>query len=207
MLQHALVLSSESGIAVAGLCLGLAVLIYFAWQSWRKLGALSRSRARLLSVGAAISLGLVVLQIYQSHEGLDEGIVAQAGPWSRLHGMSAEALAASGLAVVATYHNDNARTGQNTLETVLTPSNVNAAQFGKLYSFPVNGYVYAQPLYVPQVAIPGNGIHDVVIVATQHDSVYAFDADSPTPTPLWRVNFLNPAARHHHARRQRRQFQ
>ncbi len=194
MPQDALVLSSESGIAVAGLCLGLAVLIYFALQSWRKLGAISRSRARLLSVGAAIFLGLVVLQIYQSHEGLDEDILAQAGPWSRLHGMSAEALAASGQVVVATYHNDNARTGQNTLETVLTPRNVNAAQFGKLYSFPVDGYVYAQPLYVPQVAIPGNGIHDVVIVATQHDSVYAFDADSPTPTPLWRVNFLNPAA-------------
>jgi hypothetical protein len=194
MLQHALVLSSESGIAVAGLCLGLAVLIYFALQSWRKLGARSRSRARLLSVGAAIALGLVVLQFYQRREGIDEDIVAQAGPWSRLHGMSAEALAASGLAVVATYHNDNARTGQNTLETALTPSNVNAAQFGKLYSFPVDGYVYAQPLYVPQVAIPGNGIHNVLIVATQHDSVYAFDADSPTPAPLWRVNFLNPAA-------------
>ena len=85
-------------------------------------------------------------------------------------------------------------TGQNTLETVLTPDNVNAAKFGRLYSFPVDGYVYAQPLYMPQVAIPGNGIHNVVIVATQHDSVYAFDADSPTPDPLWRVNFLNPDA-------------
>ena len=67
-------------------------------------------------------------------------------------------------------------------------------KFGRLYSFPVDGYVYAQPLYMPQVAIPGNGIHNVLIVATQHDSVYAFDADSPTPDPLWRVNFLNPDA-------------
>ena len=108
--------------------------------------------------------------------------------------MTAEALTAAGLAVVATYHNDNARTGQNTLETVLTPDNVNPAHFGRLYSFPVDGYVYAQPLYMPQVAIPGNGIHNVVIVATQHDSVYAFDADSPTPAPLWRVNFLDPDA-------------
>ncbi len=93
-----------------------------------------------------------------------------------------------------TYHNDNSRTGQNTLETQLTPDNVNAVHFGKLYSFPVDGYVYAQPLYMPQVAIPGNGIHNVVLVATQHDSVYAFDADSPAPMPLWHVNFLNPDA-------------
>ncbi|HKD74874.1 MAG TPA: hypothetical protein VKB76_05240, partial [Ktedonobacterales bacterium] len=56
----------------------------------------------------------------------------------------------------------------------------------------VDGYIYAQPLYMPQVAIPGNGIHNLVIVATQHDSVYAFDADSPTPDPLWKVSFLNP---------------
>ena len=89
-------------------------------------------------------------------------------PHSQL--VTAESLAASGLPVVATYHNDNFRTGQNTLETLLTPDNVNAGHFGKLYSFPVDGYVYAQPLYMPQVAIPGNGIHNVVIVATQHDT-------------------------------------
>lgn len=194
MRQAALALSPKSALPVVGLCLGLAALIYFTCQSWRKLGALSRSRARLLSVGAALSLGLVFLQFYPWHEGIDEELLAPAGPWSRLHGMSAEALAASGLAVVTTYHNNNARSGQNPLETVLTPGNVNAAHFGKLYSFPVDGYVYAQPLYVPQVAIPGNGIHNLVIAATEHDSVYAFDADAPTPTPLWHVNFLDPAA-------------
>ena len=117
-----------------------------------------------------------------------------ASPFPQSQSATVESLNAAGLAVVATYHNDNARTGQNIVETVLTPDNVNAAHFGKLYSFPVDGYVYAQPLYMPQVAIPGNGIHNVVIVATQHDSVYAFDADSPTPAPLWRVNFLNPDA-------------
>ena len=98
------------------------------------------------------------------------------------------------LTAVSTYHNDNARTGQYITETVLTPANVNPARFGKLYSYPLDGYVYAQPLYMPQVAIPGNGVHNVVVVATQHDSVYAFDADSSSATPLWRVNFLNPDA-------------
>ena len=108
--------------------------------------------------------------------------------------LTAESLAAAGLPVVATYHNDNARTGQNTIETVLTPGQREAAHFGRLYSFPVDGYVYAQPLYMPQVAIPGNGIHNVVIVATQHDSVYAFDADSPTPAPLVARKLLDPDA-------------
>ncbi|HLI62492.1 MAG TPA: hypothetical protein VKV05_03775 [Terriglobales bacterium] len=194
MLHYVLALSSEPVMTAAGLCLGLAVVIYFALRYWWKAGVISRGRARLLSIGAALSLGLMVLQLCQCRQSVDEDLLAEARPWARLHGMSVEALAASGLAVVATYHNDNARTGQNTLEAVLTPDNVNAAHFGKLYSFPVDGYVYAQPLYVPQVAIPGNGIHNVVIVATEHDSVYAFDADSPTPTPLWHVNFLNPAA-------------
>jgi len=71
--------------------------------------------------------------------------------------VTAESLAAAGLAVVATYHNDDARTGQNIVETVLTPFNVNAAHFGRLYSFPVDGSVYAQPLYLPQVAMPATG--------------------------------------------------
>jgi len=93
-----------------------------------------------------------------------------------------------------TYHNHNARTGENLNETVLTWANVNQAQFGKKFSYPLDGIAYASPLYVANVLIPGQGGHNVVYVATEHDSVYAFDADGLIPTPLWKVSFINPPA-------------
>jgi hypothetical protein len=90
---------------------------------------------------------------------------------------------------ILTQHYDNARDGQNTDETILTRSNVNSTTFGKLFALGVDGQVYAQPLYVPGVVIPGQGTHNVLYVATEHDSVYAFDADAGG-APLWQVTFL-----------------
>jgi hypothetical protein len=89
---------------------------------------------------------------------------------------------------ILTQHYDISRTGQNTAESVLNPTNVNSTTFGKLFSIPVQGYVYAQPLYVPGVVIPGNGTHNVLYVATEHDILYAFDADNGSQ--LWQASFL-----------------
>jgi hypothetical protein len=93
----------------------------------------------------------------------------------------------SGRAVdVLTQHNDQWRTGANTNETMLTPSNVNSNQFGRLYSYSVDGYVFAQPLYVSGLSIAG-GTHNVLYVVTMEDSVYAFDADNNVT--YWQTNF------------------
>ncbi len=92
---------------------------------------------------------------------------------------------------VLTSHNNNARTGEDLSETTLTPSNVNSSSFGQLFTDPVDGYVYAQPLYMANVPIPGQGTHNVVFVATENDSVYAYDADTPGEL-LWHDSFTDP---------------
>ena len=89
---------------------------------------------------------------------------------------------------VLTYHNDNMRTGRNLSETLLTVKNVNSTTFGKLFVIPADGLVDAQPLYAPDVSIPGNGTHNMLFVATEHGTVYGFDADSGST--LWQVSTL-----------------
>jgi hypothetical protein len=88
---------------------------------------------------------------------------------------------------VTTYHNDNARTGANTQEIALTPLNVNSAQFGKLFTVAVDGYVFAQPLYISHLPIQGS-VHNVLYIVTEHDSVYAIDADNGTV--YWRISLI-----------------
>ena len=105
------------------------------------------------------------------------GVVGAIGP-------HADALRAQ----VTTAQYDNARTGWAAHETVLRPGNVNPSAFGKVATLTVDGDVYAQPLYLPRVALPGAGIRALLIVATERNTVYAFDAASHSATPLWRVS-------------------
>jgi hypothetical protein len=99
-------------------------------------------------------------------------------------------VALAGAQRVITSQYDNARTGANLNETKLTPRNVNVQHFGKLLTLQVDGDVYAQPLFLGGVEIPGKGRHDVLFIATEHDSVYAFDAYGNPATPLWQASFL-----------------
>lgn len=94
-----------------------------------------------------------------------------------------------GSVAVTMHHNDLGQTGANTQETVLMPSNVNQSTFGKKYTYGVDGQIYGQPLYLPNLSING-GTHNTVFVATQHNSVYAFDAKGGGQ--LWHVNFGAP---------------
>jgi len=112
--------------------------------------------------------------------------VNDASVWSSIN------VGVTDLAGVATYHNNTSRNGVNTQEYTLSPANVTTGTFGKLFSCAVDGAIYAQPLWIPNLTIAG-AQHNVVLVATQHDSLYAFDADKAPCTTLWRSNLIDAA--------------
>ncbi len=95
---------------------------------------------------------------------------------------------------VFTRQYSNARIGLNSDEIVLTPQNVNVQQFGKIATYPVQGIIFAQPLYVANVNVPNLGYRNVVYVATNDDMVYAFDANGRSPDLIWQTNLVNPSA-------------
>jgi hypothetical protein len=101
-------------------------------------------------------------------------------------------VAVTGLAGVYTYHDDLARDGANTQEYALTPANVATATFGKLFSCAVDGAVYAQPLWVANLTV-GSTRHNVLFAATEHDSLFAFDADANPCATLWQVSLIDSA--------------
>src|SRR5205809_6018882 len=100
-------------------------------------------------------------------------------------------VALAGQVDVLTNRYDHQLSGANLRETHLTAANVSVTEFGKLYSYSVDGAVYAQPLYVSGLTIAG-AVRNVLYVATMNDKVYAFDADSSSPTPLWQRDFTSP---------------
>ncbi len=95
---------------------------------------------------------------------------------------------------VLTYQYDNTRDGTDTNEILLAPTNVNVNSFGKLFTYAVDGYVFAQPLIAANVAVPGYGTHNLLYIVTENDTVYAFDADTYVPKPYWTNSFIDPAA-------------
>ncbi len=105
-------------------------------------------------------------------------------------------LIASAQVNVLTYKYDNARSGLNAAEVLLSPSNVNTRQFGQRFAHAVDGYLYGQPLYMAAVPIAGGSTHDIIVVASAHNTVYAFDAsdaNGANTNPLWQTSFISPA--------------
>jgi hypothetical protein len=105
---------------------------------------------------------------------------------------AANSIGVTDLSGVLTYHNNLARDGTNTHEFALAPSNVSTSTFGKLFSCQTDGAIYAQPLWVPNLTVAGSA-HNVILVATQHESLYAFDADATPCTTLWHVDLIDSA--------------
>ncbi len=141
-----------------------------------------KNRIIFLPISLLTKVGFLLLMLVGA-SGLSSTAYAKAAVATGAHH------AAPANTAVLTNKYDTYRTGQNLHETILNTGNVNVNNFGKKLSYPVDGQVYAQPLYVPNVNVNG-GTHNMAIVATEHDSVYAFDADQNLQ--LWHASFINP---------------
>lgn len=142
-----------------------------------------KTQKRRWTIILAITLSLVILSVTCACQ--SNATITTPAP------STTTASAPLGKIDVLTYHYDNLRDGADTSETILTPQNVNSTTFGKLFSVPVDGDVYAQPLYKSDLLMPDGTIYDVMFVATAHDSLYAIDANSGAV--LWQDSFINPA--------------
>ena len=146
-------------------------------------------RLKLCIEKSKVLISIIIMAILATSSLVANGTQAQA-----IKGLIANRTSAPANTAIMTYHNDNMRTGQNTNETILNTSNVNTNTFGRRVSYPVDGQIYAQPLFVPNVQV-NNRIYNIVYIATENDSVYAFDADQTTASgPLWQTSFINPVA-------------
>jgi hypothetical protein len=151
-----------------------------------------RTGVVVLSIAGTLLTSVLITRFHLDFRSANRNLTTDdaatfSGPWDSR--TLADNPAAWNSVKVLTYHNDVARTGENLEEKILTRSNVNSNSFGKLGFLSVDGLVDAEPLYVSNFAIAGHP-HNVVFAVTEHDSVYAFDAD--TLDQLWRVNVLRP---------------
>lgn len=164
--------------------------------------------SRLRSCWTALALAVLCGAAACTNGGSDGSNAASTADW-RGHLVAAtdapsaqDSPAAPADTAVLTQRGDNSRVGWNGNETTLNDSNVSSGDFGRRIAYPVDGKIYAQPLFVPGLHVAG-GVHNTVIVATENDSLYAFDADAATasaagpgpdaaaaPAPLWHTSFL-----------------
>lgn len=156
-------------------------------------------RLRKLQVATVGAIALVIFGLVDNFDtdptalGYSPAAIQVTGERNNIPGANSPTLdSGASIPSILTQHNDNSRTGANLQEVKLNVSNVNQTTFGKLFTRQVDGGIYAQPLYIPNFTIGGRK-RNVVFIATQNNSVYAFDADDPAASsPLWQINLGNP---------------